>query len=220
MKHFKRIEIGIDTRPFIREIEANKECWNLDSGRQDNKPAQRETQAIRIRCAEETAVLDSAALQSRPIAYRGLPTPMSKRFPVADAFIEQLAKRMHGSFGRAVITQLRPNGTIHPHIDDRLYWLVRDRYHLVIKSKTGSHFRAGDEEVRMQEGELWWFDPTVTHSAHNDSDEWRIHIIADIMSPHSFGTFFKRLGRAPFRTMHAVGGAALRGLGFRKPAQA
>lgn len=220
MKHFKRIESGIDTEPFIREIDANQECWNLDSGRQKNKPAQRETQAIPIRCSEESSILDSRALQSKPIAYRGLPTPMSERFPVADAFIEQLANGMNGSFGRAVITQLRPNGRIHPHIDDRLYWLLRDRYHLVIKSKTGSHFRSGDEEVRMQEGELWWFDPTVTHSVYNDSDEWRTHIVADIMSAHSFRSFMVRLGRAPFRTLHAVGGAALRGLGLRKPAQA
>jgi hypothetical protein len=220
MKHFKLIESGIDTEPFIRELEANKECWDLDTGRRDTKPAQRETKAIPIRCSESSSVLDSQALQSRPIAYRGLPTPMAERFPVADAFIEQLASRMNGSFGRAVITQLRPNGTIHPHIDDRMYWLLRDRYHLVIKSKAGSLFRAGGEELRMQEGELWWFDPTVTHSAYNDSDEWRVHIVADIMSAHSFGSFMVRLGRAPFRTLHAVGGATLRGLGFRKPAQA
>lgn len=220
MKHFKRIESGIDTRPFIREIDANKECWDLDSGRQDSKPAQRETQAIRIRCEEKTSVLDSRALHLKPIAYRGRPTPISKRFPVADEFIEQLVSSMHGSFGRAVITQLRPGGTIHPHIDDRLYWLLRDRYHLVIKSSAGSLFRAGGEEVRMHEGELWWFDPTVTHSAYNDSEEWRIHIIADIMSPHSMGSFFMRLGRAPFRTLHAVGGAAIRGLGLKRPAQA
>ena len=220
MKHFKLIESGIDTEPFIRELEANHECWDMDSGRSETKPAQRETKAIPIRCSEKTSVLDSMALQSKPIAYRGLPTPMSERFPVADEFIEQLVKRMKGSFGRSVITQLRPGGTIHPHIDDRLYWLIRDRYHLVIKSKTGSHFRAGDEEVRMKEGELWWFDPTVTHSVHNDSDEWRIHIVADILSPHSIGSFFMRLARAPFRTMHAVGGAALRGLGLRKPARA
>jgi quercetin dioxygenase-like cupin family protein len=220
MKHFKRVESGIDTQPFIREIEANQECWNLDSGRQNSKPAQRETQAIPLRCSEKTSVLDSMALQSKPIAYRGLPTPMSERFPVADSFVEQLVKRMNGASGRAVLTQLRPGGTIHPHIDDRLYWLLRDRYHLVVKSSAGSYFKAGGEEVRMQEGELWWFDPTVTHSVHNDSDEWRIHIVADIMSPHSFGSFCMRLGRAPFRTLHAVGGAALRGLGLRKPAQA
>ena len=217
MKHFKRVESGINIKPFIREIDGNHECWNLDSGRQKNKPAQRETQAITIRSCEKTSVLDSKALHLKPIAYRGLPTPMSPLFPIANAFIEQLVSSMNGSFGRAVITQLRPNGTIHPHIDDRLYWLLRDRYHLVIKSSAGSLFRAGGEEVRMHEGELWWFDPTVTHSAYNDSEQGRIHIIVDIMSLHSFGSFLIRLVRAPFRTLHAVGGAALRGI--RGPAQ-
>jgi hypothetical protein len=217
MKHFKRVESGIDIKPFIREIDANHECWDLDSSRQANKPAQRETQVIVLRGDAETAVLDSRALQFKPIAYRGLPTPMSPLFPIADAFIEQLVNSMKGSMGRAVITQLRPNGKIHPHIDDRMYWLIRDRYHLVIKSSAGSLFRAGDEEMRMHEGELWWFDHTVRHSAYNDSEQGRIHIIVDIMSAHSFGTFLIRLVRSPLRTLHAVGGAALRGI--RRPAQ-
>ena len=217
MKRFKRVESGIDIKPFIREIDANHECWDLDSGRQDHKPPQRETQAIMLRSDAKTAVLDSKAFQLKPIAYRGLPTPLSPLFPVADAFIEQLVSSMNGSFGRAVITKLRPNGKIPSHIDDRLYWLLRDRYHLVIKSSAGSLFRAGGEEVRMHEGELWWFDPTVTHSAYNDSEQGRIHIIVDIMSVHSFGSFLIRLVRSPLRTLHAVGGAALRGI--RRPAQ-
>ncbi len=64
----------------------------------------------------------------------------------------------------------------------------------------------------MHEGELWWFDHTVTHSAYNDSEQGRIHIIVDIMSVHSFGTFLIRLVRSPLRTLHAVGGAALRSI--------
>ena len=64
----------------------------------------------------------------------------------------------------------------------------------------------------MQPGELWWFDPTVTHEAFNDSDEERIHIIVDILSMHSIGSFLIRLLRAPMRTLHAVGGAVMHGL--------
>ncbi|MDH3690679.1 MAG: aspartyl/asparaginyl beta-hydroxylase domain-containing protein [Gammaproteobacteria bacterium] len=89
---------------------------------------------------------------------------------------------MNGAMGRAVIVRLKPHGTIYPHTDDGLYWLLRDRYHLVLKSVKGSRFKAGGEETLMQEGELWWFDPTVPHEAFNDSDEDRIHIIVDIPS--------------------------------------
>ena len=42
----------------------------------------------------------------------------------------------------------------------------------------------------MQEGELWWFDPTVSHEACNDADEDRIHIIFDVLSRQSLRAFF------------------------------
>lgn len=212
MKHFKRIRDGIDVAPFLNEIEAHPELWDLDPSRQENKPAQRETKAICIRAQGGKAILDSAARQYKPIGYWGLPTSLSSFFPIAEAFIEQLAGSMKGAMGRAVITRLSPGGRIHPHIDDRLYWLLRDRYHLVIKSPAGSFFRAGGEEVRMGQGELWWFDHSVEHEVFNDTDVERIHLIVDLLSPHSIGTFFTRLWRAPARSLHAVGGAAVRAL--------
>ncbi|MFN2328570.1 MAG: aspartyl/asparaginyl beta-hydroxylase domain-containing protein [Chromatocurvus sp.] len=43
--------------------------------------------------------------------------------------------------------------------------------------------RAGDEEVRMQEGELWWFDNRQIHEAYNDGDENRVHLIFDLLPP-------------------------------------
>jgi hypothetical protein len=212
MKHFKRIRAGIDVAPFLDEIEAHPELWELDASRQENKPAQRETQAICLRAQGGKAILDSEARQYKPIGYRGLPTSLSPNFPLAEAFIEQLASSMKGAMGRAVITRLRPRGRIHPHIDDRLYWLLRDRYHLVIKSPAGSLFWAGGEEMRMGQGELWWFDHTVEHEVFNDTDEERIHLIVDLLSPHSMGSFCMRLMRAPARSLHAVGGAAVRAL--------
>ena len=212
MKYFTPLKSGIDVAPFLTELDAHLELWDMDPSRQEAKPAQRETQAICIRAQGEKAVLDSDHRQKMPIGYRGQPTALSPNFPLAEVFIEQLVLSMKGAMGRAVIARLRPQGTIHPHIDDRLYWLLRDRYHLVLKSVAGSHFKAGGEEVRMQQGELWWFDPTVEHSAYNDSEEDRIHIIVDIMSPHSMGSFLMRLLRAPARSLHAVGGAAVRGI--------
>jgi quercetin dioxygenase-like cupin family protein len=52
---------------------------------------------------------------------------------------------------------------------------------MILKSSAGSWMKAGDEEVRMREGELWWFDNDQVHEAHNDGDEDRIHIIFDLL---------------------------------------
>jgi hypothetical protein len=41
---------------------------------------------------------------------------------------------------------------------------------------------AANEWVRMQPGECWWFDNKVPHEAYNESDDWRIHLIFDVLT--------------------------------------
>ena len=212
MKHFELITDGIDTGPYLAEIAANSELWDEDTSRQEKIVTQRETRTITLRSHADQASLDSRVRRAKPVGYRGKPSAMASRLPLMSAYVDQLVRGMHGVMGRAVMTNLRPHGTIFPHTDDGLYWLLRDRYHLVLKSVAGSHFKAGDEELRMQAGELWWFDPTVRHEAMNDSDEERIHVIVDVMSRHSVGrTFPKRLARAPLRSLRAFASAVGRG---------
>ena len=219
MKHFRQIRRGIDVAPYVAELSAHPELWEIDTSRQKNIRSQRDTQAIMLFCHEfgasvrahtDPAMLDTEARRSMPIRYRGRQTPQSETLLRATAFIQDFTDNMKGVPGRAVIARLKPNGTIYPHIDDRLYWLLRDRYHLVLKSANGSQFRAGGEEVRMQEGELWWFDPTVLHEGFNDSNEPRIHIIMDILSLHSLGSYIVRLMRSPLRTVRATVKSLLR----------
>lgn len=69
------------------------------------------------------------------------------------------------------------------HVDIGSYYFIRNRFHLVLRSPSGSVLRAGDEQVRMSEGELWWFNNKQHHSAFNESDEWRIHYIFDLLPP-------------------------------------
>ena len=139
---------------------------------------------------------------------------MAAAFPKACRYVDDMISSLKGTPGRVVMANLRPNGTIYPHTDDGLYWLLRDRYHLVLKSANGSRFKAGGEEVHMREGELWWFDPTVEHQAFNESDEDRIHIILDVLSPHSRRTFARRLRRAPLRRLRAFIDAGVGGLAW------
>ena len=88
---------------------------------------------------------------------------------------------------------------------------MRDRFHLVVKAgEKGTWFRAGDEEAYMRQGELWWFDPTVEHEAHNVSGEARIHFVIDILSRHSMGSYLARAKRAPLRTVWRTGGSLLK----------
>jgi Aspartyl/Asparaginyl beta-hydroxylase len=210
MKHFERVADGIDTKPFLDEIAANSDLWLVDASRQEKISTQRETQTITLRSHADQASLDSSVRRAKPVGYRGRPSDMASRLPVASAFVDQLVRDMNGTMGRAVMTNLRPQGVIYRHTDDGLYWLLRDRYHLVLKSVNGSHFIAGGEEVRMQQGELWWFDPTVPHEAFNDSDDERIHIIVDVKSPQSMKTFRNRLRHSPGRRARGFANAGVK----------
>ena len=214
MKHLKLVEKGIDVQPFLAEIEANSECWYMDQTRQERISVQRETHAIALRCHADTAIGDSRVRRAKAVGYRCRPTPVSESFPFISGYVDQLVRNMNGTMGRCVLVKLKPNGTVYPHTDDGLYWLLRDRYHLALKSVTGSHVKMGDEEVRMQEGELWWFDHTVSHAAFNDSDEDRIHIILDVMSPYSMKTFRQRVLRHPLRALRAFFNAGVRRVAF------
>ena len=214
MKYLKLVTSGIDVSPFLDEITANSELWCVDTSRQEKILTQRETQAIALRSHADQASLDARVRRAKPVKYRGRPSPMASHFPFASEYVDQLVRTMDGAMGRAVLTKLKPHGTIYPHTDDGVYWLLRDRYHLVLQSVNGSHFKVGGEEVRMQEGELWWFDPTVVHEAFNDSDEDRIHIIVDVLSPHSMRSFRTRLARAPVRSLRAFFKAGVRSLAW------
>jgi hypothetical protein len=210
MQHFKLRTRGIDTRPYLDEIEANPQLWAADTTRQEKIVTQRETQAIGLRSHAPQADLDSRVRRAMPLRYTGQPSALSAYFPLASAFVDELVASMGGRMGRAVMANLKPHGSVYLHTDDGLYWLLRDRYHFVLKSVAGSRLRAGGEEVRMQEGELWWFDPTVPHEAFNDSDENRVHIIVDVLSRQSMRSFRKRLARAPLRSSRAFANAAFK----------
>ena len=214
VKHLKLVASGIDVRPLLAEIEANSEHWYVDTSRQEKISVQRDTHAIALRCHADTAVGDSRVRRAKPVGYRSHPTPVSKNFPLNSEYVDQLVRNMNGTMGRCVLAMLKPNGTIYPHADDGLYWLLRDRYHLALKSVKGSHFKVGGDEVRMQVGELWWFDHTATHEAFNDSEEDRIHIILDVMSPHSMKTFRQRVFRHPLRALRACFNAGVRRLAY------
>lgn len=175
MKFFRRIRSGIDIAPLLAEIQAQEHAWQINTSRQDKIPVQRDTHTIFIRSAIARPDLDPNENQESKL------TATSALFPKALALMTEIAKELNAELSRAVIVRLKPKSQVYPHIDNGSYYVLRNRYHLVLRSATGSVLASGDEEVRMQEGELWWFNNKQFHHAVNDSDEWRIHYIFDLL---------------------------------------
>ncbi|WP_189799502.1 aspartyl/asparaginyl beta-hydroxylase domain-containing protein [Tateyamaria sp. syn59] len=177
MKYFKRIRSDVDVTPFLNEIASVDDAWAQATGRQDKIAVQREALAVPLRGLRKSMLLG----RKRRDVHESRWTTGSIRFPIARAFIEDVATELDADMSRAKIVCLPAGRRVYPHIDRGEYYRFRGRYHFVLKSSAGSFMKAGDEEVRMKEGELWWFDNDQMHEAFNDGDEDRIHIIFDLL---------------------------------------
>lgn len=176
MKYFTCLERAIDCEPFLSEINAVKGIWHEHTGRQAKTSVQREALAIPIRGLRKSAQSD----RERRDVHESRWTTGSVRLPVARRFLERIAEVEKSILGRAKIVNLPPGHKVYPHVDRGEYYRVRNRYHLILQS-SGSWMRAGDEEVWMKTGELWWFDNNTEHEAMNDGDSDRIHLIFDLL---------------------------------------
>lgn len=177
MENFKRLRAGIDTAPFLEEIVSVDNAWSMATGRQDRIKVQREAMAIPLRGLRKS-MIDG---RKRRDVHESRWTSGSERYPRACAFLRAFGEETDGVLGRAKIVLLPAGRRVYPHIDRGEYYRVRNRHHFVIASNDGSWMRAGDEEVRMREGELWWFDNNKMHEAKNDGEQDRIHMIFDVL---------------------------------------
>ena len=159
------------------EVECNDGAWLLDIGRQKTIQVQRHTQSIFLR----RGIRPHKSGVPLNDVHESEPTATASRFPLIVDLLSRLAAELGGTLGRALLVRLAPDSVVYPHVDEGAYYRVRDRYHYVIDSPSGSILTAGDETVTMKSGELWWFDNKQLHSSRNDGSGWRIHLIFDLL---------------------------------------
>ncbi len=177
MRYFRRNASGLDVGSLLDEIAARPDAWDRGAGRQDKIAVQREARAIPLRGLVKSKI----AGRKRRDVHESRYTSVSRLFPKTRAFLEAIAAELDAEPGRAKYVCLQPGRRVYPHIDRGAYYALRDRYHLILRSPAGSWLKSGDEEVRMREGELWWFDNKQMHEAFNDGEAERIHLIFDLL---------------------------------------
>jgi hypothetical protein len=155
MKFFRCLGSGMDVAPLLEEIRAQEWAWLANTSRQDRIPVQRDTNTIILRNAVHRTDLEVNENQESEA------TKFATSFPRAMAVMTKIAEAMKSSLSRATIVRLKPQSQVGRHIDDDSYYLIWNRFHLVLHSP-GSVLISGDEAVRMRAGELWWFDKQAT----------------------------------------------------------
>jgi aspartyl/asparaginyl beta-hydroxylase (cupin superfamily) len=105
---------------------------------------------------------------------------MAYFYPHTYNHVKKFAESLNAEMGWIGIVRLEPRSSVGLHFDQGYYYLIRDRYHLVLQSK-GSIMHCEDKTSIWHAGEHWWFNNKKVHSATNDSDDWRIHVIFDLL---------------------------------------
>lgn len=177
MRSFLKIAEGLDVLPLMLAIHAQAELWNQNTLRTAH-PGTAHAQAddIWLRFNEISgdgmSVIDDIMCRNYPAL---------EQLPQARPLIFGLMARVEGEqLGRTLITRLKPGACITPHQDQGAPATYYERFHILLQSKPGAIFRAGDEQVQMRTGECWWFDNTQVHEVVNHSDDDRITMIIDI----------------------------------------
>lgn len=179
LKEFRLMDPQVNIQPLLEEINTHAHLWLHDTSRQDRVKVQRETNTIHLRSAVKP--LPPSVTTANDV-HPSKRTKMAQKFPITMGWLEGFAHSIGGELGRATIVRLAPRGRVYRHTDKGEYYRVRDRYHLVLHSPAGSLLGAGEEWVRMQPGECWWFNNKAPHEAINEADDWRIHLIFDVLS--------------------------------------
>lgn len=176
MRYFRKLAANHNVDHVLDEIAGHSAAWAVQAGRQRIR-VQAEANAIPLRGLRRSQIMG----RRRRDVHESRFTSLADRFSEMVSMLRGFAEELDGRPGRAKIALLPPAAKVLPHSDRGLYYKVRDRYHFVVQSRDGSLLRAGDEEVRMQTGELWWFDNKAIHSATNESEHPRIHLIFDLL---------------------------------------
>jgi hypothetical protein len=175
---FQLLAKGIDTSKALAEIEARPVLWSLFTGRQTQPGSpHHDTECIVLR---GPAVPDLGSVFTDLNAYdypviHALPETVSLLQAI---FNDPEVPDFH--LGRVMIVKLNAGGQIAPHIDEGVYAEHFDtRLHLVLSSEEGNEFRCGGLTAVMKPGTLWKFDHRQLHSAVNNSNSPRVHVIID-----------------------------------------
>lgn len=178
MRNFEKIG-SVDTAPLLHAIIRQKILWNQNKLRTTHEQSPHtEVDDIWLRFNDLSKAESAADImdQHESICY-----PAWYALPQVHDIIFNLMRYVQGvRLGRVIITRLAPGKKIDPHIDSGDHAAYYDRYHFMIQNFPGSIFRAGNEEVLMKAGDIWWFDNQEEHEVKNNSSQDRLTMIVDI----------------------------------------
>lgn len=180
MRNFERVAEGLDVQPLLDALAARPELWGEITIRQHYPgSAHKDTEAIFLRGPYQFTFRDYM-MDTTAYDYPAMDALSAQLVPLVRPVLQQLGVT---ELGYVMLVRLAPGGVIKPHVDEGAYADHYSRLHLALTGEPGATLTAGDETQHFAPGECWWFNHKVRHSAVNDSDQPRIHLIIDAVTP-------------------------------------
>jgi hypothetical protein len=107
--------------------------------------------------------------------------PIAQRLPAAKSVSEQLMERLGGvQLGFVLLTRITPGKRVYPHIDQGWHARHYEKFCVCVKANKNQAFHFEGEELRTEDGDLFWFDNAYPHWVTNESNQERISMIVCI----------------------------------------
>lgn len=185
MKNFQLLAHSVDIIPLLLAIKRRPELWKEDTYLRDYPQGPfGEIESIMLRFPTKGVFETEKEVQDHLSKYdqhENIDYPAYKLLPEARPMVMGLMNRVGGErLGRVMINKIAPGGRIFPHADTPSHTEYYSRFHIVLQSLPGNVFIAGDEQVHMETGTIWWFDNSQVHEVINNSADDRIHMVVDI----------------------------------------
>lgn len=190
MRNFQKIG-EIDPLPLMHSILRRPDLWNANKTRTFHpQSAHRVVDDILLRYNDFREGDDFVDRVCATVACQNMPA--MALLPEVLPILFSLMQRVHCEhLGRVFISRMAPGIRIPLHSDrippaeeafphravPAVYF---SRYQIALKAQPGIVFKAGDEQVYMAPGEVWWFDNCVSHEVVNNSDDDRISLVVDM----------------------------------------
>ena len=178
---FERVATDLNVEPIRARLEAMPHLWDEITARQEySGSAHIDTQCIYPRGPYKFTPY-YYMFHTGAYDYPVMDTLADVLVPILRPLLTDVLKV--DELGRVLIVKLKPGGVVTPHVDEGTYADHYARFHVAVTGSDKATLTAGGETHHIEPGEAWWFDHKVEHSARNDGDTDRIHIIIDAVTP-------------------------------------
>ncbi len=130
-------------------------------------------------------LISSGGTETDSVHGQMLPTPWLEAMPYA----RQVLAGFGVVWGRSRLMRLAPGAVVPEHADINYHWHTRVRLHIPVFTRPEVRFYCDGQSVHMGEGEAWIFDNWRRHHVENNSDQTRIHLVADTTGTAAFWQF-------------------------------